>query len=373
LSSPKKALHILISPNAYKGTLSPVQASQIMKMAIQRRRPAWKVQTLPLADGGDGTLEVLMKELGGTLRRKKVKGPLGRPVMAEWGVINPPQLSEKTAVIEMARASGLALLKGKKNKILEASSVGTGQLIKSALDQKCRRLWIGVGGTATADGGAGALEALGLRYFDKRGLRLKSQPKDLIHLSRIEWKNFDSRLRKTKIYVLCDVKNPLLGPKGSAKTFGPQKGASPKQVLFLEDVMKNWAKFVKRKTQSKPGSGAAGALAFGLSGFARARLVEGTSTVLKAVNWKKAAKGKDWILTGEGQLDPTSFSGKVMGALLKNRGKSKVAVICGSSTLTSAAAKKKGIAKVVEMGPRGQKQPVISLTKATKAVLLQMQ
>jgi len=275
------------------------------------------------------------------------------------------------AVIEMARASGLALVKGKK-RIREATSFGTGQLIKAALDKGCRQIVLGVGGTASSDGGAGALQALGLKYIDKEGLPVSPQPKDLIRIHGIDRTTFDNRLRKTKITVLCDVKNPLLGPKGSARVFGPQKGASPQDVVFLERLLARWSRFAKQQVKNRPGAGAAGALAFGLAGFAGARLVEGTPFIIKELGWKSRACTSDWIITGEGRVDQSSFSGKVIGTILKNRFKAKVFVVCGNTSLPQSFLRRKGISRTVKMGSEGLRNPKKTCKNASLKLIRQL-
>lgn len=266
------------------------------------------------------------------------EGPLGTKVTAHWAKIG------RTAVIEMARASGLALVK--KNRIMAATSRGTGQLIKAALDHGCTRILIGVGGTATAEGGAGALQALGLEYFDRGGRPLSASPADLSRLARIEWKNFDRRVRKVKIIVLCDVTNPLLGKNGSARTFGPQKGATRSQVKTLERLLRRWSGFATINAKNLPGAGAAGALAFGLAGFAGAALVRGTPYIMKMLNWPRFASQADVILTGEGRLDKTSFQGKVIGEIARRRGRAKVIAVCGSSAISENEARRRGISQI---------------------------
>lgn len=349
--------NVLLSPTAYKGTISPNRAAHLLKKAFQSAMPSAHARVFPLADGGDGTLDVLLT-LGGRRIRTKVKGPLGRPVVAEWGLLagNQTRSAGRTAVIEMARASGLALVKGK-NRILEATTFGTGELIRAALDRRCRTLYIGVGGTATSDGGAGAMEALGLRYFDRFGRRLSAAPRALERLARVDDGRLDRRLRKTKIYVLCDVKNPLLGRRGSARTFGPQKGATTKDVLFLESVLWRWSSFARRQTRDWPGAGAAGGLAFGLSAFAGARLVNGTPEIIRTLRWERAAQKADLIVTGEGRMDETSFFGKVTGEIARRRGEAKVAVLCGSTTVSRAYWKRRGIVHVETMGRAGLQRP----------------
>jgi glycerate kinase len=355
---------VLLSPTAFKGTLTPFSAARIMASALRRKIPNISLTLLPLADGGDGTLDVLLGALKGKKISTIVRGPLGKKVKADWGIVPRRRL----AVIEMARASGLALVRGK-NRIRGASSFGTGQLIKAALDKGCKTILIGVGGTATADGGAGALEALGLRYLDDQDHILSGRPVDLIRLSRIDRRGLDVRLRRTNIVVLCDVTNPLLGKQGSARTFAPQKGASPHDVEFLERLMKKWSRFANPWTKNRAGTGAAGALAFGLAAFARAKLVRGTPYVMKTLNWKKAARRASVIVTGEGRLDKTSFSGKVIGEILKNRFRAKVCIVCGTNTLSSKEWKRRGITRVEQMGKKGLKSPEPALKAATTRLM----
>ncbi len=338
-----------------------------MTQEIRRLRPGARVSALPLADGGDGTLEVLLKAWQGRRMSTWVRGPLGKSTRAEWGIAETA--SRRVAVIEMAQASGLALLRGK-NKILEATSYGTGELIRAALEEKCRRIIIGVGGTATSDGGAGALAALGFRYLDGRGRALSPRPVHLVHMKSVDGARLDPRLKETRIIVACDVRNPLLGPRGSAQVFGPQKGASPQEVEFLEKFLAHWASFAKVKTKNRSGTGAAGGVAFGLSAFAGAELAEGAPFVMDAVKWPSLAKRAALILTGEGRLDATSFSGKVIGEIVRRRGRAAVYAICGEARLSRAALKRRGISKVEEMGLEGIRNPILSLAKATARLML---
>lgn len=293
-------------------------------------------------------MEVLSNALGGKKFSTWVEGPLRKKVKASWILVEPKKKEGRTALIEMARASGLALLNGK-NQIMEATSTGTGQLIKAALDKNCKKIILGVGGTACSEGGAGALRALGFRYFDGKGRDLSAKPKDLGRLFSINKTLLDPRLKQTQILVLCDVKNPLLGPKGSARTFGPQKGATPKQVEKLEKILRHWAGFSAKSVKNLPGAGAAGALAFGLAAFAGAKLVPGTSQVMRALNWNAAARKADLIITGEGRLDKTSFQGKVVGEIIKRRGHAQVMVVCGSSSLSKKEIQRSHISRVARL------------------------
>lgn len=357
-----KKSRILVSPTAFKGTLSPWQAASHIKNFILKEACPVEISPCPLADGGDGTFEVLMHAFKGRVMKSRVRGPLGRRITARWGVIK-----DRTAIIEMAQASGIARLR-ERNRILEATTYGTGELIKAALNKGCKKILIGVGGTATADGGAGALHALGLKYYDKNGQVLSAQPKDLMKLNHIDWRALDPRIKKTKIIILCDVTNPLLGPQGSARVFGPQKGATGRQVLFLEKFLGLWSHHAHRNTKKHPGAGAAGALAFGLSGFIGAQLVRGAEFVMNSVGWRPLARKSKWIITGEGRVDATSFSGKVVGEITRQRGRAKVLVVCGGNLLSKASLRKKGIFKLAQMGPVGLRHPKRQMKHALKEV-----
>lgn len=358
-------LKILVSPNAFKGTLSPPRAAAAITAGLAASHPNALIVSRPLADGGDGTLDVLVPKMN--RRRTTVRGPLGAPVRAEWGLFD--QNGVRTAVIEMARASGLALVKGR-NRILDASSRGTGELIRAALDAGARRIVIGAGGTATADGGAGALEALGLRFYGGGDRPLRAAPRALIALRRVDRSRLDGRLRRTAVSILCDVTNPLLGARGSARTFGPQKGATPAQVALLERLMRRWSTFATVQTRNRPGAGAAGALAFGLSAFAGGRLVGGGEFIINELNWRRVARSVDWIVTGEGRLDETSFSGKVVGAVAAGKGRARLAVVCGTSALGARAWTSRGISAVEWTGPGGLRRPEAAVRQAAARLRL---
>jgi glycerate kinase len=193
------------------------------------------------------------------------------------------------------------------------------------------------------------LEALGLRYVDAVGRPLSARPVELARIARIDFAAFDPRLKKTRLRVLCDVTNPLLGRRGSARVFGPQKGATPAQVVFLEKMLARWSRLAPVKTARRPGAGAAGALAFGLSGFAGATLERGTPFIMDAVGWKKAAHRADVLVTGEGRLDGTSFEGKVLAGVLQRRGRARVIVVCGSNALKKSEWSRRGVAEVLSL------------------------
>jgi glycerate kinase len=213
---------------------------------------------------------------------------------------------------------------------------------------------------------------LGLNYKDKNGKELSPAPNDLIRLHAVEWENLDPRLAKTKIYVLCDVKNPLLGPRGSARVFGPQKGATSSDVRFLEKFLDRWSQFAPafaKATEGTPGAGAAGGLAFGLCAFLGAQLVKGTPFIMDRVKWNAVARRAAVIITGEGRVDKTSFGGKVTGEILRRRGKSHVFLVCGSAGVGARDLKKHGVSAIVLMGPAGMATPAAALAQATTRLI----
>jgi glycerate kinase len=344
-----------------------------MAQTFHKLFPSSTCRQCPLADGGDGTLDVLLSAQKGRVRTAVVKGPLGARVRARWGWFKKfPGLPGPAAVIEMAEASGLKLLRGP-NRILDATTEGTGQLIKAVLKARCRSLVIGVGGTASSDGGAGALSALGFRFFDKSGRPLRPTPREMIHLHRVDRSRVDRRLFGLKIFVLCDVTNPLLGNMGSARVYGPQKGATPQDVRFLENVLGRWAKLAPRKVSQRKGAGAAGGLAFGLAGYLGARLMKGGEFILQSVGWKALVQKSQLIVTGEGRIDRTSFSGKVVGAVTRARGSAKVIAVCGSTNLSKRKLMQRRLSDIEVMGPKGLRDPKTELKRATEKLLMRVE
>jgi glycerate kinase len=323
----------LISPNALKGSLTAGQAAQAMAMGV--RRAGGAAVLLPLADGGDGTLDVLKNPLGLKIRRSRVLDPLGRPVTARWGY-NP---RTQWAVVEMARASGLALLKDHERNPLKTNSFGTGQLICSAVRAGARKIFLGLGGSATVDGGLGLLQALGARItVQKAGQTVRlDRPftgEDLETLEGVDPSPAMRTMKGVQFRVLCDVRNSLLGPRGAARAFGPQKGATPKGVVRLERGLKRMAALVRsgrKDISAVPGTGAAGGAAAGLQGFTNARLEMGTDTLFRLIGLDKQIQQADIVMTGEGRVDHSSWEGKALGELVRlcHRYKKPIIVLAG--------------------------------------------
>lgn len=317
--SPIGFLRTLLAPNAFKGSLSAAQAARAMANGV--RRSGSTPTLLPLADGGDGTLDVLRKPLGLAIRQTTVCDPLGRKISVQWGY-NP---KTRWAVIEMARASGLALLKSDECRPMETTSFGTGQLIHAAIRAGAKTIFLGLGGSATVDGGLGILQALGAKMWVRKGKEISRLERpatggDLARLHAIDVTIVGQKLKGLRLRVLCDVSNLLLGVRGAARVFGPQKGATPSEVVRLERGLKRLAGLAQlegKEISKIPGAGAAGGAAAGLLGFTKARLERGTETIFRLIGLEKCIKEADVVVSGEGRVDRTSWEGKALGGLLQ--------------------------------------------------------
>ncbi|HAL81800.1 MAG TPA: glycerate kinase [Mucilaginibacter sp.] len=303
-------MKILIAPNAFKNSLSASDAAAAIQQGLKLSRLDCSTACFPIADGGDGTGALITETCGGKFIKKEVRDPLGRKIMASFGLID----NGKTAVIEMADASGLRLLKKEEPDPLNASSYGTGELIRFALDEGVSRIIIAMGGSATVDGGCGILSALGIVFLDAEGRRLQAEPKYLVNVARIDNVALDKRIFDCEVVILCDVDNKLLGPEGAAAVFGPQKGATVEDIPLLEAFLKNFAKVTEKQTginiaQIKH-SGTAGGAAAGLHAWLNAKLVNGTDYFLSLTNFDTALQGTDLLITGEGSIDRQTLQGK---------------------------------------------------------------
>ena len=328
---------VLICPNAFKGGLTASEAARAMAEGVGRAG-AYEVVCLPLADGGDGTLETLVEATRGSLHSAVVQDPLGRPVTAAWGRLGGVQ--SDTAVIEMAQASGLRLLHLEERDPLHASTFGTGQLMLCALQAGCRKLLVGIGGSATNDGGAGMAQALGFRLLDGEGKELPRGGSALVRLARIE--RDGSRLPENlEVIVACDVDNPLVGPEGAAAIYGPQKGATQAQVLELDAALAHYAEVLRetfgRSVAEAPGAGAAGGLGAGLLAFCMARLQPGTEMALEATGFDALLADCDLVLTGEGRIDGQTARGKVIAGVARRARAAGVPVVALAGSVAEGA------------------------------------
>jgi len=302
-------MKLVAAPNALKGSLSPFAAAAAIAAGAKRAVPGLEVVELGIADGGDGTAEVVCRARGGTFRETAALDPLGRARTGRYA-----WLDDGTAVIDVATASGLALLEPSERSPLTATSFGTGELMRAALAASASRVVLGVGGSASVDGGAGILEALGARLLDADGRALPRGGGALPRLARIDVTELDERARQVPIDIACDVDSQLLGEHGAARLFGPQKGASPADVERLERGLAHFAAIVARDfgrdVQGAVSGGAAGGIAAGLFGVLGARLLPGVDLVLDAVGFEQALSGAALCITAEGLLDRQSLRNK---------------------------------------------------------------
>jgi glycerate kinase len=310
-----RPIRVLVAPQAFKGSVDAVDVAAAIARGIRRAWPDAIVDALPLADGGEGTVRALVHATGGTIRRSRVHDPLGREIDAEWGILG----DGKTAVIEMAAASGLPLLRESERDPRRASTFGTGELLLEAATSGVARIVIGIGGSATNDGGAGMARAVGFRFLDADGRDLPEGGTALARLHRVEGQ-IDPRLVRVSVEVASDVRNPLCGPEGASAVFGPQKGATPEIVAELDAALARFAdvvaRFIGRDIRDVPGAGAAGGLGAGLLAFADAKLRSGAELIMAATRFADRARAADLVITGEGRVDAQSGYGKVTGSVV---------------------------------------------------------
>ncbi len=302
-------MKIVIASDKYKGSLSALEVCRIIRKVIKKTGPRVEVVMSPMADGGEGTVDTLVESLSGKFVELVVKGPLGEPVRARFGMIG-----SGTAVIEMASASGLVLVPHQKRNPMETTTYGTGELIAKALDMGSKKVIVGIGGSATNDGGMGMAQALGYRLLDGKGELLGFGGKELLRLARIDSSGVSGKLLSAEVEIASDVDNPLYGKRGAAYVYAPQKGADPEMVKILDEGLKNYAEVVARDLGKDiadlPGAGAAGGLGAGLAAFAGGRLKPGTEIVIEITGLEDKIKDADLIITGEGAMDVQTFYGK---------------------------------------------------------------
>ena len=333
-------MRIVIAPDSFKEALAAEQVCQAVARGVRRVRPDATIDQVPMADGGEGTVDALVAATGGSRRRTTVTGPLGEPVSAEWAVLGD---HGRTAVIEMAAASGLALVPTARRNPLRTSTIGTGQLIRAALDEGARRILVGIGGSATTDGGCGAAQAVGVAFYDAAGCVIPEglAGGDLARIGRIELIGRDARLAETRVEVACDVDNPLCGPRGAAAVYSPQKGATPEQVRALDAGLAHLAELIRRDAGidvlELPGGGAAGGLGAGLVAFFGGRLRPGIDLVIEASGLAERMAGADLVITGEGRIDRQSMMGKVISGIARTARAAGVPIIALAGCLGEGA------------------------------------
>ncbi len=326
-------MRIIVAPDSFKGSVSALGVAEAMERGIHAVFPTAEVFKVPIADGGEGTVEALVAATGGKLMHSEVQGPLGAPVRAHWGISG----DGATAFLEMASASGLPLIAKEQRDPCVTSTYGTGQLMKAALDAGLRRIVIGIGGSATNDGGTGMARALGVRFLDAQGADLPEGGAALARLAQIDLSGLDPRLAELHLLVACDVDNPLCGPRGASAVYGPQKGATPEMVTELDAALGVFATVATAATGRdmalQPGAGAAGGLGAGLLFFTPASLRPGVAIVLETTGFDAMVQGADLVITGEGRTDFQTAMGKApvgVAAVAKRHG---VPVVCLSGGL----------------------------------------
>jgi glycerate kinase len=319
-------MRIVVAPQEFKGTLTAQEAAEAMVSGVKTTIPDATVEDIPLSDGGPGLVDVILASATGRRTLARVQDPLGRPIDANWAI-----LEDGTAVIESAAAAGLVLLREEEFDPARTSTYGVGHLILSALDAGCQRIIVGVGGSATNDGGVGMAAAIGARFLDHEGRELPPGGAALVRLHLIDASSVDSRLRDVEVVAAMDVTNPLCGPEGASLVYAPQKGASPELARKLDAALCHYGEIVARdvgvRVNDHPGAGAAGGLAAGLIAFAGAEVRLGFEVVAEAIRLRERLSGADLVITGEGRLDGQTQYGKAVMGVARMASESGIPVL----------------------------------------------
>ena len=330
-------MKIVIAPDSFKGSLSAAEVAEAIKTGFRAVYPDAEYVKVPMADGGEGTVQSLVDATSGTIITQPVEGPMGGMVPGFFGILG----DSETAVIEMAAASGIHLVKPEERNIYLASSFGTGQLINAALDHGCDKLIVGLGGSATNDGGMGMMKAFGAKFLNQGGAQLAPDVRALLQLARIDLQHLDSRLGKIAIVVACDVDNPLCGENGAARVFGPQKGATKEDIKVLDQALARYgdvlAKNTGRNIAAEPGAGAAGGLGAAFIGLIDAVLKPGIDLVIEIVELAKSLVDVDLVITGEGRVDRQTIHGKTPVGVAKIAKSHNLPVICIAGSVEDGA------------------------------------
>ena len=327
-----RQLRVVVAPDSYKESLGAAEAAAAMAEGIRQAAPEAEVVCIPMADGGEGSLDAVLAATGGERRHAAVSDANGRPCEAAWG-----WLGEGTAFIEMAEAAGLERIPAGERRPLQASTYGVGQLVLRALDAGARRIVLGLGGSATTDGGAGLFQALGAHLFDAEGGELPPGGGALHRLASIDTRRLDSRLADVRFEIAVDVDNPLCGERGAAAVFGPQKGATQADVEFLDKALAHFAAVCREKSgrdeSLTPGTGAAGGLGFVIKSFFQAAFRPGVELIAGLVGLNDALRGAQLVFTGEGRMDRQTLSGKTPAGVARHGQEQGAAVIALAGSL----------------------------------------
>lgn len=330
-------MKILVAVDSFKGSLSSAELADAIEEGVQNVYPEAEVVKVPVADGGEGTVEALVDGTSGIYRTIKAKGPLLTPVTALYGITG----DGKTAVIEMASASGLPLVPADKRNPMKTTTYGTGELIKDALEKGCREFLIGIGGSATNDCGLGMMQALGMKFFDKNGEETGIGGESLSKTDSIDDSGLMPEIKDARFLIACDVDNPLYGKNGAAHVYGRQKGADEQMVLALDEGLKHFCSIVEKKynfdMNSLPGAGAAGGLGGAFAAFLKGELKPGIDIILDKTGLSEKMSGADFVITGEGRIDFQSVMGKTPVGVSKMAAKQNIPVIAIAGAVTDDA------------------------------------
>lgn len=336
-------MKIVIAIDSFKGSLTSLEAGNAAKAGILRVFHDAEVLVRPLADGGEGTVDALVSGMGGTLQTVLASDPLGRKIPCKYGII------DQTAVIEMSAAAGITLLTDTERNPLYTTTYGVGEIILDAIEKGCREFIIGIGGSATNDGGIGMLQALGFDFLDAEGKQISFGAQGIAHLSKIDGAHIRKELAECLFFIACDVSNPLCGEEGCSAVYSPQKGATPAMIKEMDESLANYAALAAvtypRADKDYPGAGAAGGMGFAFLSFLGARLVPGVELIVSKTNLEKAMTGADVVITGEGRLDGQTAMGKApigVASLAKKHG-IPVLAFAGGVTKDAVLCNEKGI------------------------------
>ena len=342
-------MKVVVAIDSFKGSLSSMEAGQAIAEGVKRVYQSAEVVVRPLADGGEGTVEALVEGMGGIFVTKEVTGPLGAKVEAVYGVIESKEDSSKTAIIEMSAAAGITLVPEKSRNPMNTTTYGVGELILDAIERGCRHFIVGIGGSATNDGGVGMLQALGYDFLTREGKAISYGGDGLRELASIEDVNVHPKLKECTFKVACDVTNPLCGENGSSAIFGPQKGATPEMVQELDQLLLHYAELSKEMNANAdrfyPGTGAAGGMGFAFLTYTNAALESGIQIVLTETKLEELIKTADFVVTGEGRLDGQTALGKapIGVASLAKKHQKKVLAFAGAVTPDAKECNQHGI------------------------------
>jgi len=364
-------MNVIVAPDSFKGSLTALEAADAIVQGVRDVFPDAEIVAIPLADGGEGTVEALVRATEGKILKATVTGPMGDPTEAHFGLLG----DDVTGVVEMAQAAGLHLVAPEKRNPLLATTYGVGELMRAALDAGCRRLIVGLGGSATSDGGAGMAQAIGVRLLGPGGTELKRGAAALMSLEKIDMSARDPRIERTTISAASDVRNPLCGSEGAAAVYGPQKGASGQMGGMLDKALGNLAAAIERdlrvEVRDLPGGGAAGGLGAGLVAFAGAEIRSGPSLVLQLLRFEEFLESADLVLTGEGKLDRQIEFGKAISgvALLAEKHEVPIVAFTGSLEEDEDKLAERGIRAVVPiaLGPMKEEESVARASELLQA------